>query len=265
MFDYLSQLFWDMYWLVQWMLATFSSAIRWLGDTLSMLSGWISQFAGWVWDALKFAGEWIVRAARTVWKGLSALGHLDFRKIWGAIKRGYERLRRALDWYMRTIQRPLDQIRQRIWEIYRRFFQPILRFLDSLRVFTRALALFNRKLAMKLDSKLWNLEAKLLWPITQMLKRVNSLSSYMRAYITRLGLLDRTLLLESLRRDALLVWEVLTNPRARLFAPVARWKPVGISGVQSNFRQFLDSDTGPVADGARSLENHFRETMLLLE
>ena len=222
----------------------------------------LERFILWTIEVFKNAFGWIATGFRWVIRHLEALRHLNFRSIWDAIKRGYDRLRRALDWYMRNVQGPLDKMRQRILEIYRRFFQPIIRFLDSLRVFTRFIALFNRKLAAQLDARLWSLESKILWPITTAIRRINSISSQIRAYFTALGFLDRVLLLESMRRDALLVWEVLTNPRARLFEPGPPLGSYTYSDLHADVEVYARTRGGPIADYIEEAHRNVREDLM---
>lgn len=212
--------------------------------------GWVNA----VWDFLK-------GVLGTIWKGLRLLARLRFAEIWQAIKRVIDRVYRALVWYQKHVLAPLDRMRRQIWAIYNQFFRPLIRFLDSLRVFVRMIALFNRKLAAALDRRLFTLEAKLMAPITAALRRINSLSSYTRALITAKGLLDRTLLLESMRRDALLVWEVLTNPRARLFEPVAKPAPYDASHEAADFVDFCVSDSGPYVAAADEAQATVREVL----
>ena len=262
MWDVLYQYIQMVWGYVQWLYHEFGQWFQWIWDHLEVLGKWLESFYMAVGHAFEFAWNWIARGLRVVWRGFSALGHLKFGQIWSAIKRGYERFRKWVDWYIDNFQKPIEQIRARIWEIYNRFFKPIIRFLDSLRVLTRAIGIFNRKLAAKLDARLWLLESRILWPITQMLKRVNELSGWMRAYITRLGYLDRTLQLESLRRDALLVWEVLTNPRARLFAPGETARSYTYSDLHSDVQVYGATKTGPIADYIDEAHRSVREDFL---
>lgn len=209
----------------------------------------------WVYAALVEVGQTFVAIANSfvwfgkqLWRGLTALRHLHFGSIWSAIKRAYNRLVRAFDWWRRRILEPLDRLRRQIWQIYRRFFKPLLMFLDSLRVFTRMMAVFNRKLAARLDHYLMGLETKLMYPITALLRRVNEISSYFTALITTAGRLARPLLLESLRRDALLVWEVLTNPRQAIYSPPERVTPRTLPQLSRDFREYAESGTGIFAE-----------------
>lgn len=230
------------------------------------LWGYIFQAFDWVYQHLQLLLDWILRGLKALgsalWRALRALGHLNFRAIWNALKRAYERFQRALRWYQRHVQEPLDRIRRTILDLYNRFWRPILRMLDSFRVFIRLLSIFNRRLAAKLDGALFNLEAKLMYPITAMLQRVNELSSYVRAIITASGLLDRVLSLETLRRDAALVWEVLTNPRARIYEPIVRPETKGYSDLAVDMKQFGRDGTGPVRDYIDQAQANVRDMWL---
>lgn len=241
----------------------------WMQGVLSTIWSWlvwlyenVARFIGWTIAVFRNAFGWIGTGFRWVIRHLEALRHLDFKHTWEKIKAGYKRLRGWMDWYQRTVQGPIDKIRQRIMDIYRTFFQPIIRFLDSLRVFTRFIALFNRKLAAKLDARLWGLESKIMWPITAALKRINSMSSQIRAYFTALGMLDRVLLLESMRRDALLVWEVLTNPRGRIYAPSPPLGTYTYSDLHQDVQVYSKTQGGPIADYIDAAHRSVREDLL---
>lgn len=227
----------------------------WVYGQLVQLDHFLAAVFSAIWTALKVAASGVLRA-------FNALVHLNFGSIWRAIKRGLDRIYRALLWYQKRIMEPMDRLRRQIMEIYNRFFKPILLFLDKLRVMIRILAIFNRRLAALLDSKLFALEAKLLWPINQALKRINAFTSWTRAVLTAGGLLDRVLLLESLRRDAAMVWEILTNPRAVIYRPVA--KPPGrtVHDSVSDFKVFADSGGGPYAADVQRAVQVFREAAL---
>jgi len=216
------------------------NVIMWVWNNVLSLAQWSINAFKAVWDGIVWFGQHL-------WRGITALRHLNFSKIWAKIKAGYKRFNDALDWYRRHVLAPLDRLRKQIWQIYRTFFKPIIMFIDSLRVFTRMIAIFNRKLAARLDHYLMSLEGKLLAPITALLHRINEISSYFTALITTAGRLARPLLLESMRRDALLVWEVLTNPRALLYNPPEPALRPTIAAAGADFREYLHSGTGPLA------------------
>jgi len=221
---------------------------KWLYAAMQWVLTAMVEAINTTWEVLCQLGDWITAGARVIKNALGrafgAFAHLNFSSIWRAVKRAYDRFRRALAWYQKHVQAPLDRLRRTIWDLYNRFFRPIIRVIDSFRVFIRMIAIFDRRLAAKLDGALFRLEAKIMYPITALLKRVNELSSYTRAIITSLGLLDRVLLLESLRRDALLVWEVLTNPRGRIYGPIVHPEPRTQSRRVNDSREFLAAQTG---------------------
>jgi len=239
------------------------SVEHWVLDQLLAFSQWvigIFQYLGGFIDTLFRGLRWF---GEHLWRGIKALRHLNFSRIWAALKRGYNRFLHAYDWWRRHVLAPLDRMRRQIWQIYRTFFKPLIMFLDSLRVFTRMIAIFNRKLAARLDHSLMALEGKLLWPITTMLHRINEITSYFTALITTAGRLARPLLLESMRRDALLVWEVLTNPRAVLYSPPEPAQPHHTYlQLKDEMHEYCETGTGPVADYVRDALDAMRETRM---
>jgi hypothetical protein len=233
-----------------WLDWVWSFAQRLLND----LWGWIEwlwhqvgRLADWALDCFKAVWGGVVWFAQHVWRGITALRHLNFGRIWSALKRGYNRFLQGYDWWRRHVLAPLERMRKQIWQIYRTFFKPLVQFIDALRVFTRMIAIFNRKLAARLDHYLMALEGKILLPITALLHRVNAISSYFTALITEVGHLARPLLLESMRRDALLVWEVLTNPRAVLYSPPEPALRPTVEAAGRDFREYLEHGTGTLA------------------
>jgi len=246
---------------------------NWLWVVVQKLALYMQYFVYWAWNAINwlwtalyqvavFLWNGLVTFAKLLWRGLTALRHLRLADLWRAIKRGVERIRRALDWYYKRVIEPIDRLRRQIWRVYDRFFKPLLRMLDTFRVSLRILAIFNRKLAARLDSRLFSLEAKLMWPITATLRRVNELASHFRMITTARGYLDRTLLLESLRRDASLVLEVLTNPRARIFAPTAPAPRRTIPEIAADFQEYIRDGTGHFAAFEGRVREAYRKGLM---
>ena len=258
---------WINYWLGSiWQ--TLRQMYQWVIYNLGVMVTNIIYALQFVWDTLVLFARWVAAGARLIKAGfvraVKALLHLDFRSIWRSLRCAYERFQRARAWWKRHVQDPIDKIRKNIMDIYRTFFQPIIRFLDSLRVFVRFIALFNRKLAAKLDARLWGLEAKILSPITTALRRLNSISSHLGALVTALGYLDRVTLLESLRRDASLVWEVLTNPRGALHSDPPGITHTTLAQVDADFDVYARAGGGPLADRVDDLDRTFQETRVEL-
>lgn len=252
-------------------------------DWLDIVWGWIVALGNALWATLVYLYQlilaglqytWaglvqvaraVVSVGRYLWRGLGALRHLNFSKIWAAIKKGWDRFRRALAWYQSKILEPFDKLRRQILDIYRRYFRPLILTIDQFRSILRVVAIFDRRLAAALDRRLFQLERALMFPITEALRRINAHTSYLRALITASGYLDRVLILETLRRDALLVWEVLTNPLARIYGPPKPAARTGWTEMQRNWRQWVASETGPIADAVELRRQRFRDTLLLLE
>ena len=230
---------------------------------ISNLWGNVDARFSWVYIHLDLLGGWILRGLRKLGDALSralkALTHLKPSDIWHALKRAYERLKKAYKWYKKHVQEPIDRIRRSIMDLYNTFFKPIIRVIDTFRVFVRFISIFNRKLAAKLDRALFKLESKIMYPITAMLKRLNELSSYVRAIVTAGGLLDRVMVLETLRRDASLVWEVLTNPKATIYEPIAGPEPQSHKAAVNDLHVWLQTGGGPLMEEMEAITKAVRD------
>jgi len=220
------------------------SVEQWVLDQLLAFSQWvigIFQYLGGFIDTLFRGLRWF---GEHLWRGIKALRKINFKHLWHKLKHAWTIYQKALEWWRKHVQEPIERMRRQVWAIYRAFFKPVIMLLDTFRPIIRMIGLFNRKLAAKLDHRLIALEGKILWPITVTLHRLNEISSYFTALVTVTGRLSRPLLLESMRRDALLVWEVLTNPRAVLYSPPEPVLRPTIEAAGRDFREYLEHGTG---------------------
>lgn len=192
-------------------------------------------------------------------RALGALGRLHFADIWNFIKRIFDRVHRLIDWYNKHVIQPWERLRAQLIALYNKYLGPIVKMLDTVRAAVRILAVFDRKLAAKIDSALWNLESKLYAPLYAALTRINAITSTMRAMITPLGLLDRSLLVQSIERDWKSIWRVLLNngklPTVVIpgTAAPAVWRQITI-----DWQQYRASGTGPFADTRANYEAQWR-------
>lgn len=213
---------------------------------------WLGSFAGVVWGILSKLGSWLWRVLKDILTG-------NFADLWKCLKRIFDRVRQLIAWYQKHILKPLHDMQQAVYRIYNLYFRPIIKILETLRTMVRYLSIFDRKLAALLDAKLVWLEGKVMYPISQALARINSISSTMRAMLTPLGMLDRVLLLESLRRDASKVWQVLTNPMAVAATAVAPVTHRTQTDILNDWHDFTATNSGPYADAAQALTTRFNE------
>jgi hypothetical protein len=230
----------------------FSSALSWIKNALGGLGSWVLNHLKSVWGILK-------GGVLAVLKALKTLSTLKWSELWHLLKAAYDHFRQWVAWFNKYVMKPLDQMRQQIYRIYNMYFRPIIQILESLRTMVRFLALFDKKLAALIDSKLLWLEGLVMAPITAALKRINGLSSTLRAMLTPLGMLDRVLLLESMRRDASLIWGVLTNPRGAIYQTTAPNAPYMYSDLKTDVHTWATSNTGPVADYVQQAQTAARE------
>ncbi len=197
-------------------------------------------------------------------RAIDALTHLKFADIWNFIKKGFDRFYSLLLWYKKNILEPWERFRQNLIRLYNHYVGPFIRMLDTLRGISRILVVFDRKLAAKLDSFLFGLESKLYYPLYAVLKRINAIASFCTAIVTRLGLLDRTLLISSLERDWKSVWRVLLNNGVLPKSPATQPAGLDLSTIQANFKQYCDTGDGPLADKIAQMDQSFQQDLLQL-
>lgn len=195
-------------------------------------------------------------------RALSALTHLSISRLWAKLKEFYRRFRRLLELYRKYIQDPMDRLRRQLDAIYRTIFRPIIQILDALRLPLRILAIFNRKLAAKLDQRLFGLERAILAPLLTIYQRLNALSSTVRGTLTQAGFLDRVTLVESIRRDASLILDVLTNPRGAIAGQPSPPGVTSLHEIDQNYRLYLSTGTGPVADAVQAMDLRYQSAQL---
>ena len=259
-------------WLMPWLegqVHALWGAVTWMAEQVNWIVTVMFDVVNRLGDALHALGAWIKTGARLIKHALSrafnALLHLKPSAIWHALKRIKKRIDDARAWWRDHVQAPLDRIRAQIRQLYNTFFRPIINIIESMRKVVRILAIFNRRLAARLDQRLAWLESKVMWPITTMLHRLNEISSYVRALFTASGLLDRLVVIESIRRDALLVWEVLTNPRAVIFAPAKPGPPrPTIRQTAENIDIYARTGGGDTAAIMDDLDRVFRDAQVNL-
>jgi hypothetical protein len=186
------------------------------------------------------------------------LKNIQHWKIWAEMKAWYDRFKKWRDWYKTHVMGPMQQMQKLQRQIYNQFFKPILLLVDHIRQLTSIIGVFNKKLADKLNFQFLKVETILLSPFNAMTSRVNSLGRAFQSILTPLGYLDRGTLLNSIWRDAALVKGILHNPFDQHPLPAAAPPQKTLHDTITGAKQFLDTGTGPYADGVNS-------TMLLYQ
>jgi hypothetical protein len=181
------------------------------------------------------------------------------------MKKAWDYYRRFGKWYQDHILAPMQRMRAQILKIYRDIFKPVIQVLDSVRVATRIIAVFNRKLAGRIDSALFRLEAKILYPITETLRRLNGLNSILYAVITRTGRLDASVFMATVVRHIGELRAALLGLPWRNQAPSARQPtPAQIAELNDATHHFLGTAT-PLDDQLAEMDRIYQETFLSLE
>lgn len=231
---------------------TFKSALSWIQDTFGGVINWVLSHLKDVWGVVKNAFQGVL-------KFLKLLVQFKWRELWQLLKSAYDHLRRWINLIQRYVFGPIERMRRQIMQVYDTFFRPVLRVIENLRQIVRMIGIFDKQLAAKLDGALLSLEGKLMAPITSALKRLNQISSEIRATVTALGFLDRGMLVESLRRDASIIWSVLTNPKGRIYGAVKPAQPYSYSDFQADAHAYFTTGSGAVADYIAEAQTNARE------
>jgi hypothetical protein len=229
-----------------WALDNLKTILGWARGLISKLGQFFGFFKSLLGSVLSHLGS--------IWH---AITRLRLSTVWSTLKKLYGRFMRWLNWWNKRVMGPLDRMRRQLDLLYKTFFAPIIRFLDALRAPLKILALFNRKLAARLDGFLFGLESKIMAPLLALYQRVNLLSSWFRGIITTLGYLDRAMLVESCRRDALKIWQVLTNPREVIYSPPSATPPRTISDLDQDFKVYVSTGGGPLDDQLVLMDEYF--------
>jgi len=208
-----------------WALATWWTAPD-AGAASDVLGAWIGIAITGIVTAFGWLADKAVTVALVVWHAIqvvgSALGHFAiglgqvlakvyklFASFWSAVLRpfiGY--VWRAVDhlqaWLKGTFGpalKFLEMLRQRTLDIYNKYFKPVLDTIDVARRTLQLLAVFRVQWARELDRKLAELQDAILWPIREVMLRLNQAMDWINRIVTLDGLFQRLTLLRSITRD----------------------------------------------------------------
>jgi hypothetical protein len=231
----------------------------WASGFASFLKVLLSAFKDWAVQVIKAVAGALKRIAGGVLDALRALLRGDWSRLWHDIVNAWKVLREWAQVIYKTIYGPIDQMRRTIGKLYDTFWKPVINVIDSMRRITQVIGIFDRKLAQRLDQRLWALEGKILAPITAMYGRLNSISSYFSAIITATGLLDRPLLLASVKRDVSLLWHTLVNPFGQTPKPVTAVVMPTIKQSHDAVVDYWNNGSGDLAPAVDSARQYYNE------
>lgn len=237
-----------------------AAAVKTVANTELFMSSVLGVFAG-VINAAKSAADKALSAVKAV---LNALKNVSLARIWRWLMKAWDYYKRFRKWYRDHMQGPIDRMRRNLQEIYNRFFRPILQILDKVRVMTRVLGIFFPKLARAIDRKIFALEARLLAPWSAAIRRLNALSSWATALMTRSGLIDRDINIFTQARDWKSLWKVLLNNGHFPSAGATRAAGADLAQMQDDFNAYMSTGGGPFADRLDTLQQQWDDIKSVL-
>jgi hypothetical protein len=174
--------------------AATASAINKLWDAAKMLRDAIITLADNIARAIGRVARWAdaaVRGLRYIWSAI-------IRPILNAIQKFFDRLGKLIDKVLKPYLDFMNKIRRQIMQIYNIYFRPIIQVIETMRRMLAILRLAHIKWADKLDARLARLEAKVMWPIREMLKRTNTLPGWFNVLLTAKYLLQYPIFINSM-------------------------------------------------------------------
>jgi len=140
---------------------------------------------------------------RFIWRALQALGKVFsvLTNVWVRVLRPmlgrlvwvFRRLRRLIEHDIPWVIRYIDRIRRRVLEIYERYTRPMLVWIQRMRRMLLFLRLFGIKWAEKLDARLVQMQAKILYPIRVALEHIRMIEQWLNVIVSAEQLIQETI------------------------------------------------------------------------
>jgi hypothetical protein len=214
------------------------------------------------YQILSRLGGFILNLLKTIWddvvKGL-VRALQDIRQL----------LKDLYDDVIKPALAALQQIRQRLLDIYTRLIRPLILIIQRLRQFLAILKLFHIGFATKLDNALADIQRRITQPLFFLLSYVNTVANWLNLILTAGYLLQRPLWLFSLNAYKGSTINLLTNAMtvpvsaADLSAAQAASAPPTPAQASADTLNYLQNDSGPVADYAGMLDPQFQQWLTL--
>ena len=153
--------------------AAVKRALEGIRAALAQTAEWLMRFAHAI---ARFAGK-ILTALHNAWIRV-------IRPMLERLQRQMARLGRLLDRVLRPYLEFMAKVREQIMLIYQRYFYPVLVMIQQMRQMLALLKMLHVPGAKQLDARLARLEAKVMAPITELLKRTATLPGWFNTILT---------------------------------------------------------------------------------
>lgn len=172
-----------------------------------------------------------------------------FRSLLDALKKIYEDVIKPALRALRAIRKILD-------DVYRRWLRPIINAIQQVRRILAIFRAFGFKWAGALDARLARIEGKIIGPYIWLVRQLNGYSQWINVILTAGGVLQRPIFRNSAYANAGYLsnlWWVGQTAGGLSGSTIPDATPAAAASlpvVQSQMRQYAQTNTGPLADAA---------------
>jgi hypothetical protein len=188
-----------------------SYALRW---TLMSLRWAITNLGKAVASGLGKAAVYTAKVVGLVWRGLRYVFEPIFRVVGKTVSSIIGFLHRVFD----PIISMLNKVRAWVLRIYNDWVKPVLTAIDIARRMFRLLAMLGFDWARAIDQALGRLSAKISFPFTYVISKLNEAINWINRILTLDGLLQRLTLMRSLIRDVKYTSQLFWNAQTKVYS-----------------------------------------------
>jgi hypothetical protein len=227
-----------------------SFALRW---TLLSLRWAITNLGKGVALGLSRAAIFTAKVVGLVWRGLRYV----FTGVFQVLSKAFTSLVSLLHRVLDPVLGFLNRVRGWVLGIYNDWVKPILDAIDIARRIFRILGQLGLDWAAAIDRALGRLQAKISFPFTFVIAKLNEAIGWINKIVTLDGLVQRLTLMRSLIRDVALVDRLWWNSQTVELSPgeiqahQIKQALAPYENVERDYVHAIESDDGPMAAAAR--------------
>jgi len=194
------------------------------------------------------------------------VGFLD--KLWSLLRKIAHAIARLVTEVLPRLLEWMNKIQKRLDELYAKYVRPLLDYIQKIRKYLAILRAFHIKWAAKLDDELVKIEGDIIRPYLAVRRWLGALGGYVNVILTRTGVIQRALLLNSMyawAADWVNLWYVAQSGQLNDTAAVqgnAEPQPDDIGTVKAKMLEALFTGAGEYAKDQETARDAARSVMV---
>lgn len=232
------------------------SEINTLASNLGQAVDTVKRFA---WTVATGLGA----ALNALWQHVQCLS----KKIWDYVKKLAEDFVTLVTKALPNIMSAIRKIRQVMRDIYKNWIGPLLAWIQLARKYLAILKLFHVKWAGAADKWLVTLQTRIIGPYLYVLSAINGVANWVNVILTAGAILQRPVFINTMfayQQDWINMWwqaQQAGPPASTLPGAPPSTPPPTPAQSTAEFQQYVQSDTGPIADQAAAALTAFQQTI----